>query len=138
PRRPRSPARVPGLVRPACPALGHPLRAGPPLHRRALVGLSAYVVACRVRERGAALRKTLGADQGALAREGAHGGRGDRVRRRLCYGAAMLVAAATLVVCTAAPATPPPATPGVGLMATFVLANPAGLLALDAAGRVLG
>ena len=39
--------------------------------------------------------------------------------------------------CTAAPP-PPPATRGVGLQASFVLANPAGLLALDDAGRALG
>lgn len=43
----------------------------------------------------------------------------------------------SIVVCTAPPV-PPPASPGVGLQATFVLANPTGLLALDPAGRSLG
>ncbi len=42
-----------------------------------------------------------------------------------------------VVSCTTAPS-PPPATQGVGLQASFVLANPAGLLALDDAGRALG
>jgi Tol biopolymer transport system component len=45
--------------------------------------------------------------------------------------------AAALVTCTAQPA-PPPASPGVGLQASFILANPAGLLALDAGGHALG
>jgi Tol biopolymer transport system component len=49
----------------------------------------------------------------------------------------LIVAAVELAVCTSAPP-PPPATQGVGLKATFVLANPAGLLALDDAGRALG
>jgi hypothetical protein len=48
-----------------------------------------------------------------------------------------ILVAAALVACTSAPATPP-ASQGVGLQATFVLANPAGLLALDDAGRALG
>ena len=48
-----------------------------------------------------------------------------------------LVAAAALVACeTAAP--PPPSLPSVGSQATFILANPAGLLALDDAARALG
>jgi len=59
------------------------------------------------------------------------------VNRRLRFGAVILLAATMLVVCTGAPATPP-ATQGVGLQATFILANPAGLLALDDAGRALG
>ncbi|TME30580.1 MAG: hypothetical protein E6I66_09040 [Chloroflexi bacterium] len=42
-----------------------------------------------------------------------------------------------LVVCTA-PAAPPPTSPGVGLQASFVLANPSGLLALDGGGHALG
>ena len=48
-----------------------------------------------------------------------------------------LVAAAALVACeTAAP--PPPPSLGIGSQATFILANPAGLLALDGAARALG
>jgi Tol biopolymer transport system component len=47
------------------------------------------------------------------------------------------VLAALLVACTATPA-PPPASPGVGLRASFILANPAGLLALDSGGHALG
>jgi Tol biopolymer transport system component len=48
-----------------------------------------------------------------------------------------MVFAATLVVCTAPPAAPPVSS-GIGLQAAFVLANPAGLLALDSAGRSIG
>jgi Tol biopolymer transport system component len=55
--------------------------------------------------------------------------------RLSCLGAALL--AATVVSC-AAPATPPPTSTGVGLQASFVLANPAGLLALDPGGHALG
>ena len=51
--------------------------------------------------------------------------------------AAILILAGALAACNAQPA-PPPASPGVGLQASFVLANPAGLLALDAGGRSLG
>jgi Tol biopolymer transport system component len=58
------------------------------------------------------------------------------VSKRLAY-ATMVLTAAALVVCTAPPA-PPPASPGVGLQASFVLANPAGLLALDAGGHAIG
>jgi hypothetical protein len=58
------------------------------------------------------------------------------VRRRLGH-AATVVFAAALVVCTAPPATPPVSS-GIGLQAAFVLANPAGLLALDSAGRSIG
>ena len=53
------------------------------------------------------------------------------------HAAIAILAAAMLVSCLAAPA-PPPASPGVGLQASFVLANPAGLLALDAGGHSLG
>jgi Tol biopolymer transport system component len=52
--------------------------------------------------------------------------------------AAILALGATLLAVCAAPAAPPPASPGVGLQATFVLANPAGLLALDGGGRAIG
>jgi Tol biopolymer transport system component len=45
--------------------------------------------------------------------------------------------AGAVVACTAPPAAPP-ASPGVGLQAAFVLANPAGLLALDSGGRAIG
>jgi len=58
------------------------------------------------------------------------------VRRRLAY-ATIAIATAVLVACSAPPATPP-ASSGVGLQASFVLANPAGLLALDAAGHSIG
>jgi Tol biopolymer transport system component len=47
------------------------------------------------------------------------------------------VITALVVACTSTPP-PPSASPGVGLRATFVLANPSGILALDEAGRVLG
>ena len=50
---------------------------------------------------------------------------------------AIVFVAVALVACTSAPP-PPSASPGVGLRATFILANPAGLLALDDAGRSLG
>jgi Tol biopolymer transport system component len=56
---------------------------------------------------------------------------------RPAYAAAVVLTAAVLVVCTTPPA-PPPASLGVGLQASFVLANPAGLLALDGGGRALG
>ena len=55
---------------------------------------------------------------------------------KLAYAAAMLTAA-MLAACTAPPA-PPPASLGVGLQASFVLANPAGLLALDSGGHAMG
>lgn len=51
--------------------------------------------------------------------------------------ASLVLAAASLAACVTSPS-PPPASPGVGLRATFILANPAGLLALDDAGRALG
>src|SRR5438270_332730 len=66
----RAPAGVPRVVHPARAAVGDPLRASAPVHRRALVGVAANVVARRVCERGAALLKTLGADQGPPAGEG--------------------------------------------------------------------
>jgi Tol biopolymer transport system component len=50
--------------------------------------------------------------------------------------AAALIAGA--VVTCAAPPAPPPASQGIGLQASFVLANPAGLLALDAGGHSIG
>ena len=49
----------------------------------------------------------------------------------------MVVCVALLFGCTA-PAVPPPASLGVGLQASFVLANPAGLLALDGNGHAIG
>ena len=55
---------------------------------------------------------------------------------RPTYAAAVFITA--LLVACAAPAAPPPASPGVGLRASFVLANPAGLLALDSGGHALG
>jgi WD40 repeat protein len=59
------------------------------------------------------------------------------VSGRLAYTATIVLTAAALVVCSAPPA-PPPVSSGVGLQASFVLANPAGLLALDAAGHSIG
>ena len=56
---------------------------------------------------------------------------------RLAYAATVVLTAATLAACTAPPA-PPPASPGVGLRASFVLANPGGLLGLDSGGHVIG
>ena len=49
----------------------------------------------------------------------------------------MVLTAAALVVCSAPPAAPP-VSQGVGLQASFVLANPAGLLALDGGGHSIG
>jgi hypothetical protein len=43
-----------------------------------------------------------------------------------------------VAACTEAPPVPPPAATGIGLQANFVLANPAGLLALDSQGHTLG
>ena len=57
------------------------------------------------------------------------------MRRLAC--AATVVLTAALVSCAAPPA-PPPASLGVGLQASFVLANPGGLLALDGGGHVIG
>ncbi|HEV8535570.1 MAG TPA: hypothetical protein VGR87_07610 [Candidatus Limnocylindria bacterium] len=57
------------------------------------------------------------------------------MRRPPTRAAALLVAALAFVACTAAA---PPQTQGVGFQAAFVLANPAGLLALDDAGHTLG
>jgi Tol biopolymer transport system component len=51
--------------------------------------------------------------------------------------AATVVLTVAVVGCTTRPA-PPPASPGVGLQASFILANPAGLLALDAGGHAMG
>ena len=51
--------------------------------------------------------------------------------------ASLALAAAVVVSCQPA-AAPPPASAGIGLQATFVLANPSGLLALDDRGRALG
>ncbi|HYU81409.1 MAG TPA: hypothetical protein VFA31_01590 [Candidatus Polarisedimenticolia bacterium] len=50
---------------------------------------------------------------------------------------AAVLTAALLVTCAAPPA-PPPASSGIGLQASFVLANPAGLLALDSGGHAIG
>ena len=43
-----------------------------------------------------------------------------------------------LIAACGAPAAPPPTSSGIGLQASFVLANPAGLLALDSGGRSIG
>lgn len=51
--------------------------------------------------------------------------------------ATVALVTAALVACSA-PAVAPPASAGVGLGAAFVLANPAGLLALDAGGHSIG
>jgi len=59
------------------------------------------------------------------------------VRRRHARAAIAALGTTLLVMCNA-PAAPPPASPGVGLQAAFVLANPAGLLALDAGGHAIG
>lgn len=55
---------------------------------------------------------------------------------RLSWMTALLTAA--VIVGCAAPAVAPPASQGVGLQASFVLANPAGLLALDSGGHAIG
>ena len=51
---------------------------------------------------------------------------------------AIAVAAAVIAACASPAALPPPPASGVGTQARFVLANPAGLLALDDAARPLG
>ena len=56
-------------------------------------------------------------------------------RQRACVVVAILAVA--LASCVNGPPPPPTAT-GVGLQASFILANPAGLLALDASGHALG
>jgi Tol biopolymer transport system component len=59
------------------------------------------------------------------------------VSKGFSYAATIVLTAAAIAGCTAQPA-PPSASPGVGLQASFILANPAGLLALDSGGRSLG
>ncbi len=59
------------------------------------------------------------------------------MKKSLGHAAGFTLAVLLLAACSAPPA-PPPATPGVGLQASFVLANPAGLLALDGGGHALG
>jgi len=49
----------------------------------------------------------------------------------------IVLSAALVAACAASPA-PPSSSPGVGLQASFILANPAGLLALDSGGHALG
>jgi Tol biopolymer transport system component len=58
------------------------------------------------------------------------------VSKNLAFVSTLLIAS-LLVACTATPAPPPPSR-GVGLQASFVLANPAGLLALDSGGHSIG
>src|SRR5438093_2214340 len=137
PSRPRPAARLSGMVCEPCAAVRDHVRASPSLHRRAALGVAADVVACRLRQRGAALRPPFSVDQGTPARQGEDGRRGDRVRRRHARAAIAALGTTLLVMCNA-PAAPPPASPGVGLQAAFVLANPAGLLALDAGGHAIG
>jgi len=60
------------------------------------------------------------------------------MRRRAAYIAALLLAAGAFAACVTAPPPPPPSGQGVGQNANFVLANPAGLLALDGTGHALG
>jgi hypothetical protein len=52
--------------------------------------------------------------------------------------AVALAATMLAAACVSAPSVSPPSSPGVGLQATFVLANPQGLVALDPGGRALG
>jgi Tol biopolymer transport system component len=52
--------------------------------------------------------------------------------------AVAIVAAVLLLAACTSPPVPPPASQGVGLQASFILANPAGLLALDSGGHSLG
>jgi hypothetical protein len=59
------------------------------------------------------------------------------VRRTVTGGVAIVLTVLLLAACTSPPV-PPPASPGIGLQATFILANPAGLLALDGAGHAIG
>ncbi len=57
--------------------------------------------------------------------------------RRVPGAVRSLLAVVLLAVC-AAPLAPPPVSLGVGLQASFILANPAGLLALDSTGHAVG
>ncbi|TMC47158.1 MAG: hypothetical protein E6J23_00660 [Chloroflexi bacterium] len=57
--------------------------------------------------------------------------------RTVTTAASTVLAVVLLAVCTAPPV-PPPASLGVGLQASFILANPAGLLALDSTGHAIG
>jgi len=57
--------------------------------------------------------------------------------RRVLRAATILLSVLLLAVCTSPPV-PPPASLGVGLQASFILANPAGLLALDSTGHAIG
>ena len=60
------------------------------------------------------------------------------MRGSLRHALTVVAATCALVACTQAPSVPPPAATGIGLQASFVLANPAGLLALDSQGHTLG
>jgi Tol biopolymer transport system component len=55
---------------------------------------------------------------------------------RIAY-VGIVLSAALVAACAASPA-PPSTSPGIGLQASFILANPAGLLALDSGGHALG
>src|SRR5438046_358456 len=57
--------------------------------------------------------------------------------RALTNAGTIALSVLLFVVCTAPPV-PPPASLGVGLQASFILANPAGLLALDSTGHAIG
>ncbi|TMC74533.1 MAG: hypothetical protein E6J13_01685 [Chloroflexi bacterium] len=52
--------------------------------------------------------------------------------------AAAAIVAAAVIACASPPPPSPKPSPGVGLQATFVLANPGGLVGLDAQGNALG
>jgi WD40-like Beta Propeller Repeat len=59
------------------------------------------------------------------------------VSTRVVLLGAVALTVLALVVCTTPPP-PPPTTEGVGLKANFILANPAGLLAMDDRGEAIG
>src|SRR5438477_2436845 len=125
------------MVRDPCASIGGAVRAGPPVHRRTALGVAADVVARRLRERRAALRTEVRRDQPARAHAGPPRRRSDRVSARLTLLGAVALAVIALVACTTPPP-PPPTTEGVGLKANFILANPAGLLAMDDRGEAIG
>src|SRR4029077_13757382 len=105
--------------------------AGASAHRGPDVGRAAHLVARRLRRGGPAVRAPGPAVEGPAARARQERGRGHRLRR------AFMALALVLASCSSN-ATPTPTGAGGSAAATFILANPAGLLCLDDAARILG
>src|SRR4051812_33031164 len=132
------------------PLEGDPIRSarrtGAPVHRRAALGLAAHLVARRVRLGDTALRAAVGEDPRSAARARDGLGRGDLMTARPTNSTRLLVALLLALAGLLAAAcgggggtgATQSAEPGIGTKATFILANPGGLSALDDAGRFLG